>query len=68
MKQATPPTTTRREAVKQGFRPLTSAYWKHEQDMLKRALRDLRGCKVVLVEMGEGVEIWRSASELKSSS
>jgi hypothetical protein len=63
----TPPTITRREAVKNGFRPLTSPYRPSETEFLKRALADLRGCNVCLVDTGYGPEIWRAATELKST-
>jgi hypothetical protein len=56
------------EARKRGMRPLTSVYTKNQQWMLENALHDLKGCRVALVPVATGVEIWRHASEILTDS
>ena len=54
------------EARRAGYRPLTTAYTDSQEWMLRRAIKSLEGCDVVLVVVGPGeVEIWRASAELK---
>lgn len=59
-------TLTRGNAITKGYRVLTQPYREHQMEWLERALADLKGCNVVLVETAEGPEIWRAATELKT--
>lgn len=59
-------TISRANAITKGYRVLTQPYREGQMGWLERALADLKGCNVVLVETPEGPEIWRAASELKT--
>jgi hypothetical protein len=57
-------TITREEAVKAGFRPITAPYSPTEARMLEAAVRQLAGCKVIVVTEPAGSTIWRAAQEV----
>ena len=59
--------TTPKKAALDGYRPITTAYKPSEQEMLDNVLRDMRGCRHLLVRVSDGLEVWRHEGELKTS-
>lgn len=57
-------TITPEAATAAGYAPVTMAYSKHEDGMLRDAVDTMAGCSIALVAVAHGTEIWRKRSEL----
>lgn len=55
---------TENDAKFSGFASLTVPYKKSEYWMLDNVVRDMKGCHFAVVEVANGIEVWRHKSEL----
>lgn len=51
-------------AKAQGFEAVTKKFGEGENRKLQETLRDFSGCRVLLVEVEDGIEIWRHKEEI----
>lgn len=58
---------TEAEATAAGFRSVTAPYSNYEQELLKRAIEQFKGVRIVLVRTAHGTEIWRVAGEIRGT-
>ena len=58
---------TAEQARKFGYRPITFGFESHEEQMLKNAIRDLKGCNIAVIRNGHTKEIWRDGREIKET-
>lgn len=56
---------TEKQAVKQGFKPITDGYSKEEYDLLDKMIAGLKGIRFLLVEAYDGIRVYRHESEIK---
>lgn len=57
--------TTKKEAEREGFVPVTTGYSKTEHWMLDNTITDLGNAPYRLVMAIDGIEIWRKRSDVK---
>ena len=60
-----PERLTMKAAEARGYVSVTMHYTKHEEAMLRSALRGMAGADVVLVEVSGGLEIWRAKGQVR---
>lgn len=54
------------EAENRGYLAITTAYSPGEEKMLDNVIRDMRGCNFLLVQLADGIAVYRKKVELKT--
>jgi hypothetical protein len=58
-------TITPEKASDGGYKAIAGSFGVTQEDMFNRFINDFRGCDIVLVELTDGIEIWRHGTEMK---
>lgn len=60
-------TTSKKDAEKKGFAPITDGYKEDELDLLDKTIAGLAGVAFLLVPCYDGIRVYRKESELKTT-